>query len=99
MDDRRRLVGEPLAEVEGGPPVAATTKRIEAIDAVGPLGSGLARRPGRASESLGAFDRRCHEPELGPFRATRWNARKHGCAVGIRGEVWTDGGHLHGPRF
>src|ERR1019366_4772633 len=45
------------------------------------------------------FDRRCHEPELGPFRATRWNARKHGCAVGIRGEVWTDGGHLHGPRF
>ena len=41
----------------------------------------------------------CHHPELGTFRATRWNAREHGGAVGICDALWTGGGLLYRPRF
>src|ERR1700694_1329821 len=99
MDDRRWLVEEPFSEVKRGTRVAAAAKLLRRVDAMGHFGSRLVGRPWRAGALPGALDRRCYEPELGPFRETRWNARKHGCAVGVRREVWANGGHLYGPGF
>src|SRR5471030_2334533 len=44
-------------------------------------------------------DRRRDQLELGPLRRARCDTAQHGCAVGVPGEEWPDGGRLYGPRF
>src|ERR1022692_3237497 len=66
--------------------------------AMGHLGARLAGRK-RTGALPGAHDRRRDQLELGPLRRARCDTAQHGCAVGVPGEEWPDGGRLYGPRF
>src|ERR1039457_5592136 len=98
VDDRGRHVAEQVATAGRGACLAASSKRLWRTGAVGYLGARLAGRK-RAGALPGAHDRRRYQLELGPLRRARCDTAQHGCAVGVPGEEWPDGGRLHGPRF
>ena len=98
VDDRGRTVEEQVAPAGRGAWLAAAAKRLWRTGAVGHLRARLAGRK-RAGALPGADDRRRHQLELGPLRRARCDTAQHGCAVGVPGEEWPDGGRLHGSRF
>ena len=75
--------------------LAAAAERLWRTGAVGHLRARLAGRTG-AGALPGADDRRRHQLELGPLRRARCHTAQHGCAVGVPGEEWPDGGRVHG---
>src|SRR5713101_3370334 len=98
VDDGGRTVEEQVATAGTSAWLAASAERLWRTGAVGHLGARLAGGP-RTGALPGTDDRRRHELELGPFRRAGCDTAQHGCAVGVPGEEWPDGGCLHGSRF
>ena len=86
---------KPKSPRAGDAQLEAATKRLWRTGAVGHVRARLAGRT-RASALPGAYDRRCHQLELGPLRRARCHSSEHGCAVGVPGKEWPDGGRVIG---
>src|SRR5712671_4298643 len=99
MDDSRRAVEESAARGAQETLLARAAELLWRAGAMGHLDARLDRRPRARCALPGAYDRLCDQPELGTLCAGGWNAREHGCAVGIHRAERAASGGVHGSAY